>query len=469
MKVKIIYIIVFAMLISDAAAFTKKNYYNYNREAVTDFIWGIFSEQLSNTDGVKKYYEKSFNNSRSDFIRHDLALQLIRSGQKEEGYKILNELYDKGFKLGRSGIFLYLNESENERKAKSGEILDSIISEMYEENEIITASMVVNQKITDNLFSFSSNEKFEKFFNEILKNEFTKTYKWYFSTVAMQFYSKTTGSSEKVTEILSRLEAEYPELPYILYRFAFDEYIFHKDFEKAAFLIEKMERYTFGESIYFSDKADFLSSKGDFIKARNILLDGMKEFPESSLSLELADLYIKQNDMIKSEAIYEKIIKKYPEGTYIHQIIANEYAENGKTENALKAYERALKKYPEDPEILNNYSYQLAQSSKDLDKALEYVEKALSVRIDHVTFLDTKAWVLYKMGRLTEAEKIMDKIFLEESSLYHSSSEELYEHLKAIKTALNKADDLKNISINKTAVMLTEIFTKSNFILQAGF
>jgi len=116
MKIKIIYIIVFALLISEAAAFSKKNYYNYNREAVSDFIWGIFSEQLSNTDGVKKYYEKSFEDSRSDYIRHDLALQLIRSGQKEEGYKILNDLYDKGFKLGRSGIFLYLTNRKTKKK-----------------------------------------------------------------------------------------------------------------------------------------------------------------------------------------------------------------------------------------------------------------------------------------------------------------------------------------------------------------
>jgi len=469
MKSRLLFILLFALFIIEAGAFTKKNYYNYKREAVSNFIWGLFSEQLSNSDGVKKYYEKAYKDSKSDFIRHELALELIRTDKSEEGYKILNELYDKGFKLGRTGIYLYLEESKKENKTKSGDILDRIIAEMYEGNEIITAAMVVNQKMTDNMYYFTSSEQFEEYFKKILDNKFTKTYKWYFSTVAMQFYSKTTGSAAKITETMNSLEAEYPELPYIIYRFAFDEYIYLKDFEQAEQILLKMKRHTYGEAKFYSDEAELFASKGDFIKARNILLDGMKEFPESSLNLQLASLYIAQNDLIKAEIIYDKLIKKYPEGTYIHQVIANEYTQNGKIEKALNTYERVLKKYPDDPELLNNYSYQLAQSSKDLEKALEYVEKALLERADSITFLDTKAWVLFKMGRAAEAEKIMDKLFLDKNSFYHSSSEELYEHLKAIKTALNKTDDIKNISINKTAILLSEIFSKSNIILQIGF
>jgi len=470
MKNKIFLLIFFIAIISDAVAFTQKQYKNYNTEAVSDFIWGIYSEQLANTEGVKKYYERAYRYSKSDHIMLNLGLEYIMSKNYDEGYKILNDLFDRGFKLGRAGIYLYLNESKVGNKTRSAAILDRIVSELYENGEIITTAVVLNQKLDDNLFSFTSSEQFDEFLNSIKGYKLSSTFSLYFASITMQFYSRTAGSSEKISGILSELEKEYPELPYIAYRFAFDEFIYLKNYEKAGQVLDTMNKYTLGEPKYYSDKAEYYSSKGDFNSARNTLLDGIKEFPESTLDLQLAALYIGSNDVKKAERIYSAIIGRYPEGsTYIYQMMANEYVGKGRDAEAFSAYERALKENPDDPELLNNYSYQLAQSSKDLEKALEYVNKALKGKEEMITFLDTKAWVLYKMGKPEEAEKIMDGIFLNEESFYHSSSEELYEHYKEIKTALNKAGELENISINKTAVMLKEIVSKSNFILKAGF
>lgn len=470
MKNKSLFLIFVLAINTCVYSFTQKNYSNYNSDAVSDFLWGIFSEQVANSESVQKYYERAYRYSKSDNVMLSLSLEYIRSGNYEEGYKILNELYDGGFKLGRAGIYLYLNESKNGNKERSAEILDRIIAELYSDGEIITAAMVLNQKLEDNIFSFTTKEQFEEFLNTILKKEYSRTYKLYFVTIAMQFYSKISEDKEKVSEILTGLENEFIELPYIAYRFAFDEFIYLKDFDKALEVLNKMARYTLGEAKYYSDHAEYFSSKGDFKTARNLLLDGMKEFPESTLNLQLASLYISKDEIKKAEKIYRNTIEKYPEGSaYIYQVMANEYAKNGKEDESFSAYERALKAHPDDPELLNNYSYQLAESSRDLEKALEYADKAVSGKNESITFLDTKAWVLFKMGRFEEAEKIMNGIFSDEKSFYHQSSEELFSHYTDIKAALKKAGDLDNMSINKTALIISEIISKSNFILQAGF
>jgi len=105
----------------------------------------------------------------------------------------------------------------------------------------------------------------------------------------------------------------------------------------------------------------------------------------------------------------------------------------------------------------------------ELDKALEMVDKALSMRQESITFLDTKAWVLFRLGRIEEAERIMDSIFSSDESFYHQSSEELFDHYTEIKKALNKTERINDMSLNKTALVLSEIIARSSYLLETGF
>ena len=68
----------------------------------------------------------------------------------------------------------------------------------------------------------------------------------------------------------------------------------------------------------------------------------------------------------------------------------------------------------EDPEnymVLNNFSYYLAERGEKLEQAREWSEKASRNNPDNATFLDTHAWVLYKMELYADAEKyILDAL-----------------------------------------------------------
>ena len=82
----------------------------------------------------------------------------------------------------------------------------------------------------------------------------------------------------------------------------------------------------------------------------------------------------------------------------------------GKTEEAFATFEKALEINPEEIIILNNYAYFLAENNVDLPKALKMSAVVIEKEPESNTYLDTYAWVLYKMGKYRKAEKIMEKI-----------------------------------------------------------
>ena len=57
--------------------------------------------------------------------------------------------------------------------------------------------------------------------------------------------------------------------------------------------------------------------------------------------------------------------------------------------------------------MLNNYAYFLSLEERKLERALEMSTRANELNEGNPTFLDTKAWILYKMGRYADAKKVM--------------------------------------------------------------
>ncbi len=73
------------------------------------------------------------------------------------------------------------------------------------------------------------------------------------------------------------------------------------------------------------------------------------------------------------------------------------------------AYESALVAEPDNVQALNNYSYFLALRGQKLDKAKEYAAKAVKLSPGADTYLDTYAWVLYKMKDYAGARTALEK------------------------------------------------------------
>jgi tetratricopeptide (TPR) repeat protein len=93
-------------------------------------------------------------------------------------------------------------------------------------------------------------------------------------------------------------------------------------------------------------------------------------------------------------------------------------------EKAFEIFERAIAIDSEDITVLNNYAYYLAEQNRDLKNAEAMAKKVIDREPENTTYLDTYAWVLYKRGKLNEAEKIME--FIVNSG--EKADAEWYEH-----------------------------------------
>jgi Tfp pilus assembly protein PilF len=85
---------------------------------------------------------------------------------------------------------------------------------------------------------------------------------------------------------------------------------------------------------------------------------------------------------------------------------------------------------------LNNYSYYLAERGEKLSDAKRWSKKAIDNNPDNATFLDTYAWVLFRIGAFEEAEKYI-LIAIEKGG---KNDPEVNEHAGDILAALNSKE-----------------------------
>lgn len=106
-------------------------------------------------------------------------------------------------------------------------------------------------------------------------------------------------------------------------------------------------------------------------------------------------------------------------------------------EKSYEAYDRVLRANPDNVYVLNNYAYYLSLDNKDLERALQMSAKTIKAEPKNPTYLDTYAWILYKLDRYNDAKKYMDKVFKYEKNPQGIN----FEHLGDI---LYKLGDTKN-------------------------
>lgn len=89
--------------------------------------------------------------------------------------------------------------------------------------------------------------------------------------------------------------------------------------------------------------------------------------------------------------------------------LGDAYHELKQYEKSDAAYEAALVSDPNNVQVLNNYSYYLSLRGEKLDKAKQMSGKVVKQFPDNDTYLDTYAWVLYKLKDYTGAKAALEK------------------------------------------------------------
>jgi len=79
-----------------------------------------------------------------------------------------------------------------------------------------------------------------------------------------------------------------------------------------------------------------------------------------------------------------------------------------RVDQAFKAFDEVIKLDPENFMALNNYAYYLSVRGQDLEKAERLSSKAVQANPENPTYLDTHAWVLFKLKNYPQAKAYME-------------------------------------------------------------
>ncbi len=152
----------------------------------------------------------------------------------------------------------------------------------------------------------------------------------------------------------------------------------------------------------------------NFEELETYTLMGVDEFPNSA-EFWFYDGVVKsarKKDSLAVISLEKAIALNAGKNRQLDQVsygsLGNSLYNLGQQDSAFFYFDQALNINPDDDQVLNNYAYFLSLEKKDLEKAKTMAEKVVKKHPKNSTYLDTLAWVLFRMGRYEEAFKYMD-------------------------------------------------------------
>lgn len=414
----------------------------------------------------------SDNPSRMDF-KLELASLLVSTNKPKEALKIYDEIESNYGVIGDINMEkekLYLKMGETEKAyAELYKLIDKfptearyygLLAEIYvSKDEFDKALDIYNRLLKvdpDNGLAHLSLSEYYRITNEPDKSFDELKIAFASSDVdidmkikmvlAFHSYSGTEKvTSEKTYELLEILEETHKQEPKALTIYA--------DFlSKDEKWEEAREKY---RTVLETTKKNYLIWE-QLMFINNQLNDFKALYTESKEALEYfpnqPNLYLFNGIGATKQRKYTEAVESLKTGLgliadnkalevqfYIY--LAEAYFKNNNYDESDSYFEKALKIEPENKYILNNFSYYLSIRSEKLDDALRMTKKCNELEINNSTYLDTYAWVLYKMGKYDSALEIIEK------SIIHGGggSAVIVEH---------KGDILFQLGKNKEAIEL---------------
>lgn len=145
---------------------------------------------------------------------------------------------------------------------------------------------------------------------------------------------------------------------------------------------------------------------------------------DSELYLRKAYLHIEEGDDLLASESLEKAVEVATDSlakSDAYTALADFTTDFKKSK---KHYTKALEYNPNNAMAMNNFAYFSGLAGEDLPYALELSTRACELETTNATYLDTKAWILYLMGRYSEAKIIMQQAI----SLNSSNDPTLFLH-----------------------------------------
>lgn len=161
-----------------------------------------------------------------------------------------------------------------------------------------------------------------------------------------------------------------------------------------------------------SEGIDYTPEELDFYYYKGIGLSYYMDRPEEAL-----ETYRQAVRQVTEESDANVVADIYAEmGNLLHA--------QGETAEAYSSYEASLSYRSDNYLVLNNYAYFLAEEDNNLERAEQMSRLTIEAEPHNATYLDTYAWILYKLKRYEEALTYIERAIADDPE----PSDVLYEH-----------------------------------------
>jgi tetratricopeptide (TPR) repeat protein len=151
-------------------------------------------------------------------------------------------------------------------------------------------------------------------------------------------------------------------------------------------------------------RAQALLKSGKAAEANKLLEDGVAKQPDSrEFMVGLADLYADQKRTDDALRLLAQARKSFGDDQALTMRMVNVYEDGGRLAEAEEELRKLLGADPLNADAMNSLSYLLADHGLRLPEAIDLAERALKVEPGNPAYLDTLGWALFKQGRAQDA------------------------------------------------------------------
>ncbi len=351
-------------------------------------------------DGAAKVLEEARKDFPNDFLidyfagqvyflkgelskaREFLEKSVFENPHFESSYILLSHVYKKLKDYGKAEEFL---KKVLKRVPNNVYALKELLSVYVAENKTDDAVKVVNKLVSiqpynlkllswvaASLFQLKEYKRVVPIIERITKLNPDNPNVYFMLGLAYEM----EGNLKEAVKAYEKALTYYPNNPTVLERLALVYYKM-KDYAKAQRNYDKLWLLT-GNVNYLIKEAILKDKLGDTEGAFNLLKDYLNNY------------------------------KTNPDFIFYYSYFADKLGKDKEAERGL----RELLKIRPTPDIYNYLAYFYALRNKNLKEALELVNKALK-SVKSAAYVDTKGWILYKMGKYGEACRLLERALKE--------------------------------------------------------
>lgn len=424
-------------------------------------FWTVIAQSLLITNQDDKA-GKIFSDLIKDYpdneqIAYYHTMSMLKSNRLEEALKYLDECLTKAcfkqkyflFYFLRSKIYLQQNKLELASKdidksleqfprfdrgwlikamllEQQGKINEAIKGYMHFLN-LVGRDEMIEKQIIQLLFNQKRYDEAAKYLKK-LKGD---TAEYYFNIALIEFNS---GRMKQALKSVTTCIKKSPNIaPARLLKI--DILISMHDFKS---IIQVMEEWINQTPIDHTAVNTLLLLRKTPINPKNIIRilenAALKHKDDVGLLSAIADLYVEQRMFAKGLENYKKVhdITTNPElKSKVLFHMAYVYLANSQIDKAENILNTAVNLQPIYPQSLNMLAYIYANKSKDLNKALELIDKALESDKYSPFYLDTKGLIFLKMEKYNQALELFER-----ASTISPSDKDIINHIIQTKSLI---------------------------------